>query len=189
MKDEDLLQMLQENPKEGIRFMIKQYGGLIRAVTWRRLAGKFPKEDLEECISDIFFEFYQNVEKIDLNKGSVKVFLLTIAERKAIKYYRSLSKEPGKTNIDEMQESMLGDEMSPEIQMLQKERNEHLMEALQQLGEPTCGILIRKYYYGMTAKEIGKTYNLSKNAVEKRIKRGLMKLKDMLGGAINGDED
>ena len=36
------------------------------------------------------------------------------------------------------------------------------------------------YYYGMTAKEIGQRAGLSKNAVEKRLKRGLEKLKTVL---------
>lgn len=47
-------------------------------------------------------------------------------------------------------------------------------------GELTASIVIQKYYYGMTAKEIGQRAGLSKNAVEKRLKRGLEKLKTVL---------
>jgi len=37
--------------------------------------------------------------------------------------------------------------------------------------------IVQKYYYGMTAKEIGKGLGLTKNAVKKRAKRALEKLR------------
>ena len=55
-----------------------------------------------------------------------------------------------------------------------------MIESIIGLGEPTASIVIQKYYYGMTAKEIGQWAGLSKNAVEKRLKRGLEKLKTVL---------
>ncbi|MCI5640130.1 MAG: sigma-70 family RNA polymerase sigma factor [Lachnospiraceae bacterium] len=182
-KEQDVLQTLCDDPAKGIRAMTEQYGGLVYAVTWRRLQGKFSKEDIEECVSDIFYELYRCREKIDLEKGSIKTFLLTIAERQAIRYYERKVEHLDKVSLQEQYErgEELPDTIDVEQQTIQKEESERLLEAIKGLGEPTSHIIIQKYYYGLTAKEIGEELGLTKNAVEKRIKRGLAKLKQALG--------
>ena len=152
------------------------------SITWRRLQGCLRKEDIEECVSDIFFELYRCRDKIDLSKGSLKTFLLMIAERQAIKYYERKTDKFDKISLQEQLEK--GEEPlsdhNVEQQTIQKEESRLLIEAIKGLGEPTASIVIQKYYYGMTAKEIGQWAGLSKNAVEKRLKRGLEKLKTVL---------
>ena len=144
--------------------------------------GCLRKEDIEECVSDVFFELYRCRDKIDLSKGSLKTFLLTIAERQAIKYYERKTDKFDKISLQEQLEK--GEEPlsdhNVEQQTIQKEESRLLIEAIKGLGEPTASIVIQKYYYGMTAKEIGQRAGLSKNAVEKRLKRGLEKLKTVL---------
>lgn len=182
-KEQDMLQTLCDDPAKGIRAMTEQYGGLVYAVTWRRLQGKFSKEDIEECVSDIFYELYRCREKINLEKGSIKTFLLTIAERQAIRYYERKAERLDQVSLQEQYErgEELPDTIDVEQQTIQKEESERLLEAIKGLGEPTSHIIIQKFYYGLTAKEIGEELGLTKNAVEKRIKRGLAKLKQTLG--------
>lgn len=180
MTEEELLEALQERPKEGIRMLTEQYGGLVYALTWRRLQGRLPREDIEECVSDIFFEVYQCRDKIDLEKGSVKAFLLIVAERRAIKYYDRKAKPYETITLDSPEGLDLRAETDVEREVERQEESRRLMDAIHSLGEPNGTIMIQKYYYGMTAKEIGKNLGMSKNAVEKRIKRGLKKLKQVL---------
>lgn len=180
MTEEELLEALQERPKEGIRMLTEQYGGLVYALTWRRLQGRLPREDIEECVSDIFFEIYQCRDKIDLEKGSVKAFLLIVAERKAIKYYERKAKPYDTVTLDSPEGLGLRAETDVEREVERQEESRCLMDAIHSLGEPNGTIMIQKYYYGMTAKEIGKNLGMSKNAVEKRIKRGLKRLKQVL---------
>ena len=182
IQEETILALLIDKPAEGIRILTAQYGGLVYSITWRRVQGWLRKEDIEECVSDIFFELYRCRDKIDLSKGSLKTFLLTIAERQAIKYYERKTDKFDKISLQEQLEK--GEEPlsdhNVEQQTIQKEESRLLIEAIKGLGEPTASIVIQKYYYGMTAKEIGQRAGLSKNAVEKRLKRGLEKLKTVL---------
>ena len=76
IQEETILALLIDKPAEGIRILTAQYGGLVYSITWRRLQGCLRKEDIEECVSDIFFELYRCRDKIDLSKGSLKTFLL-----------------------------------------------------------------------------------------------------------------
>ncbi|MCH5268313.1 MAG: sigma-70 family RNA polymerase sigma factor [Lachnospiraceae bacterium] len=183
MREEDLVEALQNAPQEGIRYLTEMYGGLVYAITWRRLQGRLPREDIEECVSDIFFELYRCRERIDLERGTLKAFLLTIAERQAIKYYERRTDKFDKVSLQEQMEMGLevAGETDVEQETIQQEESARLYAAIQSLGEPTGSIVIQKYYYGMTAKEIGQNLGLSKNAVEKRLKRGLIKLKSLLG--------
>ena len=182
IQEETILALLIDKPAEGIRILTAQYGGWVYSITWRRLQGCLRKEDIEECVSDVFFELYRCRDKIDLSKGSLKTFLLTIAERQAIKYYERKTDKFDKISLQEQLEK--GEEPlsdhNVEQQTIQKEESRLLIEAIKGLGEPTASIVIQKYYYGMTAKEIGQRAGLSKNAVEKRLKRGLEKLKTVL---------
>lgn len=180
MTEEVLLEALRDRPKEGIRMLTEQYGGLVYALTWRRLQGRLPKEDIEECVSDIFFEVYQCRDRIDLEKGSVKAFLLIVAERRAIKYYERKAKPYDTVTLDSTEGMGLRAVSDVEGDVERREESRRLMDAIHSLGEPNSSIMIQKYYYGMTAKEIGKNLGMSKNAVEKRVKRGLEKLKQVL---------
>lgn len=184
IREKDIVEALQNAPQEGIRYLTEVYGGLVYAITWRRLQGRLPREDIEECVSDIFFELYRCRERIDLERGTLKTFLLTIAERQAIKYYE---RRPDKLEKVSLQEQMergydVAGETDVEQDTIRREECDHLYAAIRSLGEPAASIVIQKYYYGMTAKEIGQNLGLSKNAVEKRLKRSLNKLKTLVGG-------
>lgn len=182
-EEEQLVAMLQDAPAEGIRHLTQLYGGLVYAITWRRLHGRLSREDIEECVSDIFYEMYRCRERIDLEKGTLKAFLLVVAERQAIKYYERRAEKLDKISLQEQQEKGVDFccETDVESEAVMREESRRLLSAIQSLGEPTSSIFIQKFYYGMTAKEIGKNLGLSKNAVEKRVKRGLLQLKKMLG--------
>lgn len=57
IQEETLLALLIDKPAEGIRILTAQYGGLVYSITWRRLQGCLRKEDIEECVSDIFLNY------------------------------------------------------------------------------------------------------------------------------------
>ena len=55
-----------------------------------------------------------------------------------------------------------------------------LLEAIEALGEPDREILVRRYYLGQSAKEIGKAIKMRANTVDKRVERSLEKLRRQL---------
>jgi len=66
--------LLRNSPERGLEQLMKRYMGLVFAIVRARMPAS-PEEDIEECVSDIFFEFYENREKIQLEKGSIQTFL------------------------------------------------------------------------------------------------------------------
>lgn len=70
MDDRELLQILQKNPENGMRLVMKEYTGLCYYIVKQKLAD-FSAEEIEECVSDVFLAFYHQYTAIDLERGSI----------------------------------------------------------------------------------------------------------------------
>ena len=116
--------------------------------------------------------------------GSIKTILMIITNRKIIKYYQRKKPVAEYVQWEESESLLPCSGNTSEQEVLKKEQNHMVFEAIKALGEPDTTIIVQKYYYGMTAKEIGKGLGLTKNAVEKRAKRALEKLRRDYYGII-----
>ena len=54
------------------------------------------------------------------------------------------------------------------------------METVRALGEPDSEIILRRYYFGQTSKEIGAALGMKPNTVDQRLSRALKKLREVL---------
>lgn len=64
----------------------------------------------------------------------------------------------------------------------QQENKQILLEALHTLGNPEAKILILKYYFGYSTKQIAAAFDLKENTVDQKIRRSLAKVKSILEG-------
>ncbi|SFC99491.1 sigma factor-like helix-turn-helix DNA-binding protein [Ruminococcus albus] len=56
----------------------------------------------------------------------------------------------------------------------------HCIDVLKELGEPDTTIFIRKYFFGQRSSDIAREMKMNANTVDKRISRGLVRLRKML---------
>jgi len=61
---------------------------------------------------------------------------------------------------------------------------ETLINEIKALGEPDSEIIIRKYYFGQSTRLIARALKLKENTVDKKVSRGLQKLRQSLGGVL-----
>ena len=183
VSDTELITMLRDHPEEGCRMLLKQYTGLVLAICRRKLGGCLTAEDLEELTADILFAFYQKREQISPEKG-IRALLTVMASRRCIDRYRSLTAKPGGADqsLDDVADTLADARPAPDAQTVQNENHSALMHAVTALGEPDCEIILRKYFYGETAAEIGERLSMRTGTVEMRLTRARQKLKKMLGG-------
>ncbi len=182
--DAELLKLLRERPEEGCTALLRQYTGLVLAIVRRRLGGCpfCSAEDMEELTSDILFSFWQQRERIDPEKGSIRALLAVSASRRCIDWYRARAAKPASEPLEPYAETVADPALTPEDACLTKERRQQLMQAILSLGEPDAEILIRKYYAGETASVIAERLSMRTGTVEMRISRAYQKLRDKLGG-------
>jgi len=163
--------------------MMNNYMALIYTIIFNKLSSMYSKEDIEECVSDVFFEVFRYRNRIDLQKGSIKAFLAVIAKRKAIDMYRK-NKNNNHIPIDDISQSLYTAEDEVADSILLNESNLELIDAIKSLGEPDSEIIIRKYYLSQSSKDISKNIGLKVNTIDKKVSRCIQKLKKVLGGIM-----
>ncbi len=163
--------------------MMRIYSGLIYSIVYNKNATVCTKEDFEECVSDVFVSFYNERSKIDLSKGSIKAFISVIAKRKAITTYRKFTSVKAKTTltfIENYTETFCENHPDCAEIVEREELHTQLISAVKALKEPDSNIIFRRFYYGEKTREIAEHFGMSDDAIKKRIRRSLDKLKKHL---------
>ncbi len=185
MNDIDLVTELAVNPNRAMDYIIREYTGLVYSVINSKISSVGTAEDVKECVSDVFMEFYHHVKEMNPEKGSIKGYLAVIAKHRGIDAYRKLSGNSlHLVPMEENEDRWIDRRPNPEQEFIHKEQQNKLLEAIEALGEPDHEIFIRKYYLGQKTKEIAKALSMRDNTVDKKISRGLSKLRVVLGGGI-----
>jgi len=175
--DERIRALLKEQPDKGLELAMKQYMGLCWSIVYNQLQGAGTKEDIEDCVSDAFVALYEAREKLDDQKGTVKSYLAVIAKRKAIDCYHRLVKKQTELSDEILELHTKSDEETDRII-----DRASLIEAIKALGEPDTQIILRKYFLGQSTREIAVSLHLKENTVDKKVQRGLVKLRGVLEG-------
>lgn len=184
MTDSEYINMLEENPDRAYSLMIDQYGNLVYAIVLNKLKNISSREDIEDCVSDIFVEIFQNYKKFSYQDGTLKAFISTIAKRTAIDEYRRLTKKYSRSvSIDEDNADDFFTDETPEKKAAEKSEKKLIWEIIQNLGEPDSIILIQQFFYDKTVKETAKFLSMTAAAVQKRSVRAREKLKKSLAEA------
>ena len=181
MKDRQLLEILKNDPERGMEKLIARDGGIVTAAVKSRLfSGAFCESDVEDCVADTFSEFYCSLSKLDPKKGSVRAWLCLIARRNATDRLRQYYQEKGTAPLDDTK-TQFPDNFSLEIDFEDRMQRARVLEAIKALGEPDRSILVRKYYFAQSSKQIAAALHLTISNVDTRAHRAIQKLKKELG--------
>lgn len=184
MQDEELLNILKNDPNTGMELLLNQYAGLIYSMVKHRLTGQsFCAADIEHCVADTFSEFYCDLEKYDKDTGSIRSWLCVIARNNTCDRLRRYYRETGTLSLDaeELPEPCSND-FSMEEALIAKEFRQKLLQEIKALGEPDTTILLRKYYRSETSREIAAGLNMTVSSVDTRAHRAIQKLRSLFGG-------
>ncbi|EGD48319.1 LOW QUALITY PROTEIN: RNA polymerase, sigma-24 subunit, ECF subfamily [Ruminiclostridium papyrosolvens DSM 2782] len=175
--DKKILDLLKNKPEKGLEKLIDTYSGLVYTIIYNKLSQCFSIEDIEECVSSVFYEVYQNRSVIELKKGTLKAYIAVLSKRRAIDLFRKNRKHV--TNLVSLETQDLEDYTAEDE--MDAETKDMLIRAIKALGEPDSEIFIRKYYLGQNSKEISGLMGIKQNTIDKRLSRGLSKLRTIVG--------
>ena len=173
MSDEELLQLLKADSEKGLRAVIDKYGGYVYRIAYSKLGSVCQREDIEEAVSDIFAAFYDYARGRGFELQSVQAYLAVIAKRRSINLYKKAIKRADVISFDEAEEFIGEADKTRELHY-------ELIDAIKRLGEPDSEIILRRYFLGQKSREIARALRLRPNTVDKKISRGLKKLKTIL---------
>lgn len=166
--DEKILNMIKQDPEKGAKLLFEKYLPVVRSVCSQKLNNR---EDVDECINDVFAEFCLKYQEYDEKKGTLKNYLCIIAERRAIdKYRRNRRKGNAELKVIENYKEEITEKEN------QAELREKLEDAMEKIDPLDRKILEKHYYEGVGYKEIAKELDMNYEAVKKRGGRSKKKL-------------
>ncbi len=181
MTDAEWLHLMKKSPQKAHLALIDKYGNLVYAIVISKLRGCAGREDIEDCVSDVFVEVFRSTDKFCESKGSLKSYISIIAKHIAINAFQRITyRQNISMSIEDEGVELLPSDDSPENNTQNKLFRERLWEIVESLGEPDTSIIIYQYFYDLTVREISEKVSLTPAAVQKRSIRARERIKNIL---------
>ena len=179
MEDGELLRLLKTDKNAGMRQLIEQYSGLVFALVRARLERCCDSSEIEDCVTDVFLNFQSGL-KTFVPKASIKNYLAVIAKNTAGMCLRNRLQTSSLDDGDFMIE--LADEHDFTDEVAERQLLEKIHAELSLMGYPDRDIVIRKYYFGQSSKQIAADLKLTVSNVDTRAHRAIEKLRTKFTG-------
>lgn len=171
MNESKLLFQLQSQDYRALDQAIDIYTPYLSTVLYNMAGNALSKEDMEEIISDVFVTLWTHSKDIDLNKGSLRAYLVAVARNTT---YSRLRRNRELIGLDEIELPVQEDFA------LRYAESSSVWDAVMSLGEPDNEIFVRYYKYNEKLKDIAKVTGLNLSTVKTKLSRGKRKLKQIL---------
>jgi RNA polymerase sigma-70 factor (ECF subfamily) len=138
--------------------------------------------DAEEVTLDVYAQVWRTAAKFTNERGSVNAWLIMLARSRAIDRFRSRSRSRAEEPVDALME-LAGGGPDPEQVSLLAENTDRIRAALQSISPEQREAIELAFFSGYTQSELAEHLGEPLGTVKTRIRLGMMKLKDQLGGA------
>lgn len=179
MTDTEYRVLYDKNPNAAQIALYDEYLSYVYAIVYNKLRSCGSREDMEECVGDVFSAVFISYDRNGKFDGDLKGFIGTIASRKAMQMYRSLCRRSDTVYIEDETAEIAGDERIEDNSERRALRST-LLRVIGSLGEPDSTMILQKYYYNMNSGEIADKHSMSPASVRMRCSRALKKMKELL---------
>jgi len=181
MTDNELRLLMADSVQKCHRAVFDKYCNYVYTIAFSILKGCGSREDVEECVSDVFMKIYKLLDEETGFSDNFKAFIGAVARNTAIDAFRKISTRTSRTAyIDDDTVNEFRDNEDITENTERKEQSSIILGKIKELGDPDSTIIIQQYYYNRTAKEIAKSISMSAAAVQKRSSRAKQKLRILL---------
>ncbi len=172
----ELIQGIKNKDSAAYDYMIAKYTKTIYCLAYNILSKSHSKEDIEECVADVFFDVWIKIAEFDEEKANFRTWLLILTKYKALTYRR----KKGLSNVVNIEDVELKDDINLENQVLLRQDQEQVMEIINSFQEPDREIFVRRFFLGEKITDLAGTFNLSRAAIDNRLLRGRKIIKEGL---------
>lgn len=184
MDDRERMQLIEDDPQQGMTQLLSEYGGLLWAVARGKLRSPyFGDGDVEDCIADALGAFYAARDGYDPEKSSLRTYLTLLVRRRCADLLRMRSRRGTTLSLDcEEGASLVPSRPSPEEEVEARAECKRVLCAIDGLGEPDRTILLGKYYFGHSTKDLARALSMTPSAVDTKAHRARKRLRALLKG-------
>ena len=179
----ELLRRIAQRERAAFEDLYTRYANILYAS-----ALKFVKEDADaqDVVQDVFIQIWDKAKLYDPAKGKPLTWALTLTRNRAIDRIRAIQR---RTRLrDEFEQETFVDESAGVREALSEvdasEKGQILRKAVSQLSPQQKKVIELAYFGGLTQTEIAVKLGEPLGTVKARARRGLLKLKELLGDQI-----
>lgn len=176
LSDEKIFLAISNKDEQVMAAIMQKYSKLLWKVVSAVLVDAASVQDVEECVADVFIDFWLHPEKYNPNKGKLSSWLSMVARSRAIDRYRQIVKKKEVSIEEEI--VIYHSEIITGIVI--KEEKEKLLSCLKTLDSLDKEILIRRFYYEQKPKEIAVALNIPRKQVENHLYQTKIRLRKMM---------
>jgi len=171
--DRDLVAAMAAGDAEALRTLNGRYGRALAGLTRRFLADE---SDAEEVVADVLWQAWREAKIFDPARGSVAVWLVTLARSRAIDRLRALRAR--KPPLEEQPASEPA--VDPTMELDREQRAGTVRTALAELDSNERAALELAYFSDLSQSEVAKKLGIPLGTVKTRMRSAMMKLRDAL---------
>jgi RNA polymerase sigma-70 factor (ECF subfamily) len=137
------------------------------------------KEDIEECVSDVFLALWKEIYKFDEERGSFDTFVNVKTRTVALNFRRKLQKHREKHLNEPIDDMEISEKVSVSVEeeVFNKIAEHDFLEMIDKFKEPDKTYFHLRYFMNYEIKEIAKAFNTTVSSVDNRLYRCRLLLK------------
>ena len=173
--DAALVEMIEKRQQGALAEVYRRHGGPVFGLAKRLLRDP----DLaQEIVQEVMLRLWNNPEKFDAERGSLRSYLLSHTHGRSVDLIRSESAR----RIREERDARLAVEagLSLEEEVWEMALADHVKSALAQLGDGERRAIELAYFGGYTYREVAELLGTPEGTIKSRIRSGLQRLNGLL---------
>lgn len=177
----ELLKQIGLGDRQSFEALYDRFSGVLFSTAFRVLNNQ---EAAEDVLQDVFIQIWEKAPLYDPSRGKPLTWAVTLARNKAIDRFRSIQRRNRLRDEVQAETEALGhfsqDKSSFET-VASDEANKMVREAIQKLSADQRQAIELAFFSSMTQMEIAEYLKQPLGTIKARIRRGMMKLRDLVG--------
>lgn len=172
-----LLERIARGDTGAVREVLDTYGGLVYSLARRFFR---TEQEAEDAAQEIFLDVWRSAGRYDRTLGAEVTFVATIARRRLIDRARRSGREGARATLAAEPEQV-GERPEPSVTIEARDEIRRARTALEALSAEQQRVLRLSIYQGLSHERIAESTGLPLGTVKTHARRGLMRLRELLG--------
>jgi RNA polymerase sigma-70 factor (ECF subfamily) len=170
---------LLERDPTALDLLIEAYSSQVYRIAGLVLGQLGNPQDVEEAAGDAFAAVWERAAEYDPQRSTFKNWVLMLAKYAALNRRRALLREearviPLEAAVEPSQE------ITPEDDLIRRDRRDRLRQALARLPEADRELLVRRYFLEQPIVQLARELGLTRAAIDNRLWRARQALRALL---------
>jgi RNA polymerase sigma-70 factor (ECF subfamily) len=175
----ELLRRTGEGDRRSFEQLYERFSGVLFSTAYRVLNNQQAAEDV---LQDVFIQIWEKAPLYDSNRGKPLTWAVTLTRNKAIDRLRSVQRR-SRLQDDVEKESAIGEQFDGRSSLDAVEGIEQaqlIRDALTKLSKDQREAIELAFFSGLTQTEIAEKLGEPLGTIKARIRRGMMKLRELV---------